>query len=410
MAGVYTVDDSFAHTPTANPLSVDIVTLREQVASLSETHIFSANVVNKATFGFSRGGFYFTGQSQVVLPGFVPGKPVGAVVVGGGTTLNGASQITGAGTNAGSNLTEARNLFTAEEQVAVSHGVHQFTFVVWFEQLHSNDDLAQDQWGQASFSTLTSFLQGTVSTFTAAPATTPLNGRFLEGAAYAQDVLKLTPKLEIRLGFRGEFTNGWNEAHGRASNYIFDSNGVIETEPVIGSSALTVNHATFLPATRIGIAWAPFSNKTVIRVGFGSYYALLDNLSYRLDQNPPFNTVLAIKNKSLASDVAALAAYTPGGPLPNGALVSPSGVQPNLKTPTVYSYTFKIEQQITPSTSLNVGCVGSSGLHELLSIDANVPVPTICLALPCPASYPVGIFYNPSGAPLANPNVSNTTI
>ncbi len=37
------------------------------------------------------------------------------------------------------------------------------------------------------------------------------------------------------------------------------------------------------------------SKKTVIRAGFGIYYALLDNLSYRLDQNPPFNTVLAVK-------------------------------------------------------------------------------------------------------------------
>ena len=33
--------------------------LREQVASLSETHVFSPSILNKATFGFSRGGFYF---------------------------------------------------------------------------------------------------------------------------------------------------------------------------------------------------------------------------------------------------------------------------------------------------------------------------------------------------------------
>ena len=35
--------------------------------------------------------------------------PIGAVVVGGGTTLNGASQITNGGTNAGSNLCAVRN-------------------------------------------------------------------------------------------------------------------------------------------------------------------------------------------------------------------------------------------------------------------------------------------------------------
>ena len=339
----------------------------------------------------------------------MPGKSIGAVVVGGGTTLNGASQITTAGTNAGSNLTEARNLFTAEDQVTLTRGIHQFSFGVWFERLQSNDDLAQDQWGQASFSTLTSFLQGTVSTFTVAPSTTPLNWRSLEGAAYAEDVMKLTPKLELRLGFRGEFTNGWNEANGRASNYIFSSNGVIATQPLIGSSALTVNNAKFLPTPRIGIAWSPFWSKTVLRLGFGVYYALLDDLSYRLDQNPPFNTAFAIKGKPLASDEAALETYVPSGPFPNGAQISPSGVQPNLKTPTVYSYTIKVDQEINSNTSFSVGYIGSRGLHELLSLDANVPVPVVCLASPCPASYPVGIFYDPPGAPLANPRVGNTT-
>lgn len=409
LSAVYTIDDSFANTPTTNPLSLDIVSLREQVASLSETHIFSPTLVNKATVGFSRGGFYFNGYIPGPLSGlagFVPGKQVGAVVVGGGTTLNGASQITAAGTNAGSNLKVARNIFTYEDAVNWTHGIHQFSVGVWFERLQSNDTLVQDQNAQASFSTLQSFLQGTVSTFTVAPSSIPLNWRSLEGAAYVEDVIKPTPKLEIRLGVRGEFTNGWNEAHGRGANYLFPS-GVISSQPRIASSVFTENNARFLPAARAGIAWAPFSKKTVFRAGFGTYYALLDALSYRLDQNPPSNSVFAIKGKSLAGDVAAIAAYVPGGALPTGAQISPSGVDPGLKTPTVETYTFKIEQQIASATSLSVGYVGSHGYHELLSLDANTPVPTICPAS-CPAGYPAGIYYNPSST-LANPALANST-
>ena len=54
-SAVYTADDSEAHSPTSNPISRVDIFLREQVASLSETHIFSPTLINRATFGFSRG-------------------------------------------------------------------------------------------------------------------------------------------------------------------------------------------------------------------------------------------------------------------------------------------------------------------------------------------------------------------
>ena len=92
------------------------------------------------------------------------------------------------------------------------------------------------------------------------------------------------------------------------------------------------------------------SKKTVIRAGFGIYYGLLDNLSYRLDQDPPFNTVYAVKGTS--AGVATTLSFANISPTANySALgfndsVIPSGVQPNLQTPTVESYTLKIEQQL----------------------------------------------------------------
>jgi hypothetical protein len=402
-AGVCTVDDSEAHSPTNNPFSLVDIFLREQVISLSETHVFSPSLLNKATFGFSRGRFYFNGGTTVNLPGWIhAGQPVGAVVVGGGTTLNGASQITNGGTNAGSNLTATRNLFTASDQLTFSHGRHLFTFGAWLQRLQSNDSLVQDQYGQVSFTNLQTFLQGKVSTYTYAPTYTPLAWRSLEGAFYVEDAIKLKPSLELRIGFRGESTDGWNEAHRRASNYAFDPNGVIVIQPLVGRSALTVNNAKFLPAPRIAAAWSPFaSKKTVMRAGFGLYYALLDNLSYRLDQNGPFNSVFAVKNIPFSS-IAPNAPYA-------GARLIPSGVQPDLKTPTVESWSLKVEQQLSASTSLGVSYIGSHAYHELLSVDANLPTPTICPASPCPAGYPAGAYYYPAGAELANNSVWNTT-
>ena len=402
-AGVYTADDSEAHSPANNPFTMADIFLREQVVSLSETHIFSPSLLNKATFGFSRGAFYFNTGTTVDLPSWIhEGQPVGAIVVGGGTTLNGASQITNGGTNAGSNLRAVRNLFTMSDQVTLTRGIHLLNFGAWFQHLQSNDSLIQDQYGQISFTSLQTFLQGKVSTYTYAPTYTPLSWRSLEGALYLEDTIRLKPSFELRVGFRGEFTNGWNEARGRASNYRFDANGVILTEPVVRDSILTENHAKFLPAPRVGFAWSPLrSKKTVLRAGFGMYYALLDNLSYRLDQNGPFNSVFAVKNLPFSS-IAPEGTYA-------GAKVIPSGVQPDLRTPTVESWSLKIEQEISPNTSLSLGYIGSHGYHGLLSTDANLPTATVCPASPCPTGYPAGTLYYPANAPLQNPAVWNTT-
>ncbi len=393
--GVYTVDDSADQTPSSNPISGVVESLREQVASLHETHIFSASALNTVRVGFSRGSYFFTGTTSVSLPGWVQGAPIGAVVIGGGTALNAASQITAAGTNAGSNQLAARNLFTFEDHFSISHGIHRIDAGFWAQRIQANDNLAQNQYGQASFSSLTSFLQGTIGTFTVAPTSTPLGWRSTELAGFIQDAIKLRPNLEVTVGLRIESTNGMNEVHGRASNFVFDQNGVIVTDPHVGNDVFTKNNAKFLPEPRIGIAWDPFGHqKTVIHAGFGLYHALLDNLSYRLDQNGPFNTTVAIKNLPLAGLNIAL-----GAALPSGALVSPSGIQPDAKTPTVESYTLRIEQQITRNLSLAVGYVGSRGYHEIISIDANLPVP----------SFVNGNIFYPAGSPLANPKLANTT-
>ncbi len=393
--GVYTVDDSYANTPSANPLSSVIETLREQVASVQEQHVFSPRVLNTARFGFSRAGYFFDGYTPVDVPGWVEGSPIGAVVIGGGTALNGASQISVGGTNAGSNLSAVRNLFTYDDHVAITSGIHQIEAGVWLQRIQANDDLAQYQYGQASFGSLTSFLRGAVSTFTVIPSPTPLGWRSLEAAGFVQDAIRPTRSLELRIGFRFESTDGWNEAHGRGANYTFPG-GVIATNPRIASSVFAVNRAKFLPEPRFGFSWDPFGkSKTVINGGFGIYRMLLDNLDYRLDQTAPFNTTQTLKNVSLSQ-----LHIVPGSQLPSGGLISPSGIQPDAYTPTILTWTFKVQQEIAPNTVLSAGYVGSHGYHEILSLDANEPFPSY--------SATGSIFY-PRNAPLANPSLANTT-
>jgi hypothetical protein len=178
-----------------------------------------------------------------------------------------------------------------------------------------------------------------------------------------------------------------------------------------------VNHGKFLPQPRIGVAWSPFRNskQTVIRAGFGMYNDLQDALGYRTDQNAPFNPTYSLPNLSVSR-----LPISPDAAVPATAKLVPGGVQPDLKTPTLISWSFRIERELTANTVVTAGYVGSNGYHEILGIDANEPFPVICPAAPCPANYPKNFPTGLAGAPVptgtyyvptavkANPAIANT--
>jgi hypothetical protein len=366
-------------------------TLREQVLSAEEHHVFSPNFINVARFGFSRASYYFDGyvptDQQALTPSVRPGVPTYAVVISGSTASNGASSITGAGANVGANNAITRNLFTFDDHVFWSIGRHQIEAGVWLQRLESNDNLAQDQFGQASFASLSTFLAGTIKTFTYAPQVTELGWRALFADAYLEDTFHPTPRLEVRAGFRSESSTGWSESQGRVGVYTL-TNNVLSSTPTVQSNALTNNRALFLPEPRLGIAWNVFGNgKTSIRAGAGLHHSLLDALDYRLDQAAPFNTVYSYSGGTIAS------------PLSGTRAISPSTVDPGIATPSLLSYSLKIEQQIAPSTSLTVGYIGSHSSHQILSEDLNEPAFTVLSN---------GTIYYPNTTK-ANPALANST-
>ncbi len=215
-----------------------------------------------------------------------------------------------------------------------------------------------------------------------------------------EDTIKLLPNLELRAGVRSESTDGWNASHGRAAVYGF-TNGIINTNPSVGSAALTDNRAKFLPEPRVGLSWDPFADgshtgKTVVRASVGLHHALLDTLDYRLDQAAPFNTVYSTKSSTVAN------------PTTGTTSVSPSTVQPDLSTPSVIAWTLRVEQQVAKNTSLTIGYVGSHGYHQILSEDLNEPASVVCPNAACPVALPTGAIFYPTTTK-ANPALANTT-
>jgi hypothetical protein len=167
--------------------------------------------------------------------------------------------------------------------------------------------------GQSTFATLTTFFQGTVQNFQVTPNLGGLGWRSLFGAWYFQDNIKPRSNLTFQAGLRHEFTTGWNEVTGRAANFVTDAQGVLETDTRVGTSIFTQNNAKWLFGPRVSLAWDPFSNtRTAIRVGFGSYYSLIDSLSFQLNSLPPNYGAATFANVPLFSVVP----VTPGVPLP----------------------------------------------------------------------------------------------
>lgn len=377
LSASYTIDDGDSLIPLSDPLFGSYELLRSQVASLEETHIVSPNVLNTFRAGFSRSGFNYDSFPLASFPSdtdFVTGLGPGGIVIGGGVTTTGGGTITSAGPNNAANVGNRRNLFTYTDGVQITKGRHQISAGVWFQRVQDNDNDASRQLGQASFASLLTFLQGTVTSFQVVPDPNELGWRSLFGAGYFEDAIKVRPNLTFQVGLRYEFTTGWNEESGRAANYLTGANGILITTPQVGSSAFTQNNATHLLGPRAGLAWDVFGNgKTAIRAGYGTYYSLVDDLSYLLNSIPPYNGSV-----SKTGSLPALVPITPGLTPPAGTIFAPQGVQPNAKTPTVQEWNFTAEQQLTHDTVLRVAYVGSFGYHGLLSVDPNTLSTQIC--------------------------------
>ena len=379
LTGAYTIDDGDSTIPAGDPLFASYSVLRSQVASLQETHILSPSMINTFRFGFSRAGYALDPVSLASFDpslSFVTGQGPGGFTIGGGNTTTGSAALTSAGPNNAANVWNRRNLFTFSDGIQMTKGRHQISFGVWFQRVQDNENTASRTTGVATFASLATFLAGTVTTFQVVPDPNELGWRSLFGAAYIEDTIRLRRNLTLNLGLRDEFTTGWNEESGRAANYITDSTGVLLTAPIVGNSVYTQNNAKHLFAPRIGLAWDPFGNgKTAVRAGFGTYYSLIDDLSFLLNALPPANG-----SASYAGALLPLLPVTPGvlpppscGPgVPTPCTTfAPQGIQPNAQTPTVEEWNLRVEQQLSQNTVLRIAYVGSHGYHGMISVDPN---------------------------------------
>lgn len=395
LTGVYTIDDGFSDAPGTTSLQRTVSMLRSQVASLEETHTFSPSFLNTLRVGFTRAKWILNTAPPITNSSlsFVADQPIGNINIGAiGNGQLGA--IAGAGSNGSQEFENiARNLGTITDSVSIIKGIHRLEFGGWFQLVQSNDNAADQRYGVATFSDLQHFMLGAASSVVGTLNPISIAWRQKAGAWYAQDSLKLTPRLTATVGIRHEFNNGWNSPQGLAGNFVADSSGVLQTQPVVGHSIYNQNNARFLFGPRAGIAWATFGAKTAVHAGFGIYYEQLDYMGACCDAIPlgAFDSRVSVTPATFPLVLA------PGANIP-GSKIGPLGVQPNLKMPTVYQYSLRVDQSLPGKMVLSVGYVGERGDHLLGTGDANTAIPQIVN----------GQDYFPPKSPRANPNLSNS--
>src|SRR5258708_7386696 len=375
----YMIDRGNSIIPLVDPLFASGLRLGAQVASVEETHVISPTILNTFRAGFSRGAFNYDAASYAPFPPgteFVKGGQPGAITISGGG-------ITAAGGNVNAGVLDRRNLFTFSDGVQIVKGVHQISAGVWIQRVQENEDTASRRLGMATFNTLQTFLQGTLTNFQVVPNHAALGWRSLFGAWYIQDAIRLRRNLTLQVGLRQEFTTGWNEVSGRASNYVTGPGSVLLTAPLVGDSVYTQNNAKHLFSPRAGLAWDVFGNqKTSVRAGFGTYYSLIDVLTFLVNSLPPYNG-----SASFTGSLTAILPITPNVPVPPSCgpgvltgctIYAPQGIQADAQTPTVEEWNISVEQQLSRNMALRVAYVGSHGYHGLLSVDPNTIAPQIC--------------------------------
>lgn len=387
----FNADDGDRAAPPADPVFVTLTSQASYLSGLQETHIFSSGVVNVATFGYSRAWGTQVQAPAVSIPAnlvFLPGTNPGAITIGGSANTVGAAAL--AQPTGNSPNRDTRNHFTWADDVHFTKGSHSWSAGAWIQRVQQNlFGGAQFTAGTVNYDTLLKFLQDSPSQFLYESDPQPLYFRSTEAAWYVQDEIKLKPNLTMRLGLRDEMTNGWNEAHGHAANYVYDANGVVQTDPRIASSAFLQNNAKALWQPRIGLAWDPTGKgRWSVRAGFGLYYDLQDNIGHRLNSDPPFAARATIAKTPLLTILKNPIPFgTPPPPScsaqstarpPACTIFAPGGLDPNMHVPTLQQWSLTVERGITSNLMLEVSYVGSEAYHVVTAVDPNTARPQVC--------------------------------
>jgi len=395
-------DDALNNAPSQNaPYFRSGTNQRNQYVTLSETHIFSPQLLNTARFSFSRTKFASVGVNAGLPanPSIVPGFPVGEIQDGSYDQL-GPVEPQSYGT---------QNIYALSDDINFTMGKHSFKFGTQLMRWNEGTQAANSQNGFLNFNTPDQLFAATPSLVEFEPLTANENRDYLYNtlAFYGQDDWRMSSHVTWNLGLRYEFMTTPAEKNGRSSRLLNDLTDPFTIGPTLKNNTLH----DFSP--RIGVAWDVFGNgRTAVRAGFGIYYDV-GNIGTTLKQdsigNPPFAGLTDIFSSGTTHVTLPL---TPAI-LNTQSNITPQFVEYDSKSPYMIQYNLSIQQQLPWGVGLGLAYVGNRGVHLFTIRDSNPVVPTSFGPCGDPASQcvngkvPFWDMGSPNYHPI-NPNMPST--
>jgi hypothetical protein len=364
-------------------------------AGISDVHTFASNKINEFKIGYSRYVVQavqnFAGQAlaqQFGVPGIF--NPNNATATGGLPYLQ-FSSLSYLGTTDWFPEFLNENNYQYMDAFTYVRGRHSFKVGAdirrrlhgFFQTQNARGDMTFNELFTSDLSTdtggsaLATFLMGYPEVGYRDGQKGAFGMRWTEFSAYGMDDFRVSDKLTLNLGVRYDLFTPPVEQENRLANFNF-ATGLFVSPQMPGVSAsgnVKTDYNNFAP--RVGFAWSPWNEKTVLRGGFGIFY---DVQADQNDAELAYNSTGLIfsQNYNPAANATPTLRLSTGYPTPVYATITnPAGRASaaffNNRTTYIEEWNLNLERALSKSMVLQVAYVGTRGVRLAFLSNRNQP-------------------------------------